>query len=117
MSQNPGIERLAVEEVATGAVIDAVEHDTTTEGEPVASLDEQRGRVLRARVALVVMSLVVLSVVVLLPVAANSLLSQLSSTDVVPAYNVLTGEVLDPQRHGLAPVDATYANFDINDID
>jgi hypothetical protein len=118
MSQNPGSARIAAEVAATDAVVEAIDHEA--DPQPAAapvSRDEGRRRVLRARAALIVMALVVLVVVLLLPIAATSLLNQLRTTNVVPAYNGLTGEPLDPQRLELAPVDATYANFDISDID
>jgi hypothetical protein len=117
MSQNAGGGRIAAEAEAADALVAAVEHDGSEAPAPAASVAETRRAVLRARAAVLVMALVVLSVVVLLPVAANSLVTQLRTTDVIPAYNVLTGTPLDPQRQDIAPLDATYANFDISEID
>jgi hypothetical protein len=72
---------------------------------------------LRARAAVVATALGVLAVVLLLPIAARSLLNQLQEMDIAPAYDVLTGKPLDPERQNVAPVDATYANFSISTMD
>jgi hypothetical protein len=79
--------------------------------------DERRRLRWRAHAALAITALVVLTVLLLLPVAARSLLIQLQTTGVAPAYDVLTGRALDPDRQAIAPLDVTYANFDISDID
>jgi hypothetical protein len=118
MSQNPGAARLAVEVAASEAVVEELDHDATADQDAAPPLNaaQQRRTRLRARAAVVVTALVVLVVVVLLPIAAISLEQQLRATGVVPAYNVLTGQPLDPNRHAIAPLDATYANFDISNL-
>jgi hypothetical protein len=123
MSQNMGSARIAAEVAAADAIVEAVDHD----GEHDRADDERahgrrrrdvrRRAFLRARAAVFVTSLVVLIVVLLLPIAAASLLTQLRTTDIVPAYDMLTGKLLDPSRQDIAPLDATYANVDISDID
>ncbi|HEU0114729.1 MAG TPA: hypothetical protein VFQ80_08630 [Thermomicrobiales bacterium] len=123
MSQNPGAARLAIEVEAADAIVEATEDDAKHEKQDAdrprgrRRRDERRRALLRARAATVVAGLVVLIVVLLLPIAAASLLGQLRTTDVVPAYDALTGKALDPTRQDIAPLDATYANFDISDID
>jgi hypothetical protein len=72
---------------------------------------------LRARAAVVATALGVVAVVLLLPIAARSLLTQLQEMDIAPAYDVVTGTLLDPERQTIAPVDATYANFSISTMD
>ena len=71
----------------------------------------------RSRAAVVATALGVLAVILLLPIAATSLVNQLQETDIAPAYDVLTGKPLDPDRQNIAPVDATYANFSISAMD
>lgn len=78
---------------------------------------ERRSTQLRARAAVVVTSIVVVIVVLLLPIAASSLINQLGTTGVAPAFNVLTGQALDLNRQSPAPLDVTYANFDVSNID
>ena len=72
---------------------------------------------LRSNAAVVATALGVLAVILLLPIAASSLINQLQETDIAPAYDVLTGKPLDPNRQNIAPVDATYANFSISAMD
>ncbi len=122
MSQNPSAARLAVEVEAADAVVEVVDRDEKSDAAAAqapdqAQSDERRRTLIRAWAAVVVTALVVLIVVLLLPIAARSLLSQLQTVDIAPAYDALTGKLLDPTRQDIAPLDATYANFDISDID
>jgi hypothetical protein len=125
MSQNPGTAaRIAAEVAAADAVVEAVDRDEAHAAEAEGRgargkrrRDERRRTLLRARAAVAVTSLVVLIVVLLLPVAAHSLFSQLQTANIAPAYDALTGKPLDPTRQEIAPLDATYANFDVSDID
>jgi hypothetical protein len=78
---------------------------------------ERRWLLVRSNAAVVATALGVLAVILLLPLAASSLINQLQETDIAPAYDVLTGKPLDPDRQNIAPLDATYANFSISAID
>src|SRR5690242_1433789 len=109
MNQNLSTARLAAEVATTDAVIDELDHDATTADQDAAAplnAGQQRRTLLRARAAVVVTALVVLVVVLLLPIAAISLAQQLRATDLAPAYSMLTGQALDPDRQNIAPLDA-----------
>jgi hypothetical protein len=120
MSEPLGSGRIAAEVGAAEAVVTAAESEDVGDGgepRPPVSPDQRRWLIMRSQAAMLLTALLVLTVIILLPIAITSLVTQLRATGIAPAYDVLTGTPLDPGRQEVAPLDATYADFDISAID